>query len=251
MPQLSFRCSHDLRSTLAYLARQCPNCHSLSQNSQPPTMTGPPAINSNSALPRRLSSAASSASGSPLTAMMKTTVSRTSLPLLSTSLVHSGAVNGKRPKTKVPTSLLDIPSKPSPDWRKATQKRRAGAARFILDSAKASTSADGSVGELDTRDTLDSGPQLSGIHMMAEEHAYAKVEETEDQKAPLLAGDMDSAPQIDSIPVPPNETDAIQQDVADLPDVVTIDDYARVPIIAFPAYSPAAQSFPALVVSIL
>ncbi|KAG1854609.1 hypothetical protein F4604DRAFT_1932671 [Suillus subluteus] len=153
--------------------------------------------------------------------------------------------SAQRPKTKAPTSLLVIPSKPSPDWRKATQKRRAGAARFILDSAKASASADGSVGGPGTRDTLDSGPQLS------EEHAYAKVEETEDQKALLLAGDMDTAPQIDSIPVPPNETDAVQQDVADLPDVVTIDDYARVRIIAFPVYSPAAQSFPALVVSIL
>jgi len=63
------------------------------------------------------------------------------------------------------------------------------------------------------------------------------AEETEDQKAlrVLLAGDMDSTPQIDSIPIPPSETDALQQDVADLPDVATIDDYARVPITAFGA----------------
>ncbi|KAG1841544.1 hypothetical protein DFJ58DRAFT_72769 [Suillus subalutaceus] len=166
-------------------------------------MTGPPAINSNSALPRRLSSAASPAFGSPThefssyfqlwripmssivladggiqmsqtLAMMKTTVSRTSLSLLSTSLVHSvSTVNGKRPKTKAPTSLLVIPSKPSPDWRKATQKRHAGAARFNLDSAKASASADGSVGGPGTRDTLDSGPQLSGI-----QSATRKLEST-------------------------------------------------------------------------
>jgi len=47
-------------------------------------------------------------------------------------------------------------------------------------------------------------------NMMVEEHALVK--ETEDQKAlrALLAGDMDSAPQIDSIPVPPSETDALQ-----------------------------------------
>ncbi|KAG1853099.1 hypothetical protein F4604DRAFT_1686430 [Suillus subluteus] len=103
-------------------------------------------------------------------AMMKTTVPRTSLSLLLTSLVHSG--------------LPVIPSKPSPDWQEGNTEHRAGAARFIPDSAK------------------------------------SKVEETEDQKALLLVGDMDSAPQIDSIPVPPNETDALRQDVADLPDVV-------------------------------
>ncbi|KAG1776036.1 DExH-box splicing factor binding site-domain-containing protein [Suillus placidus] len=73
--------------------------------------------------------------------------------------------------------------------------------------------------------------------MTIEEHINAIIEETEDQKAlrALLAGDVDLAPQIDSIPVPPSETDALQQDVADLPDVATIDDYARVPITAFGA----------------
>ncbi|KAG2339884.1 hypothetical protein BDR05DRAFT_967493 [Suillus weaverae] len=106
------------------------------------------------------------------------------------------------------------------------------------DSAKASTGADGSVGGLGTRDTINSGPRLSGIqfqfgnkevktNITIEEHVNAIVEETEDQKAlrALLAGDMDSAPQIDSI----------LQDVADLPDVAIIDDYARVPITAFGA----------------
>ncbi|KAG2031703.1 DExH-box splicing factor binding site-domain-containing protein [Suillus americanus] len=170
----------------------------------------------------------------------------------------SSSVNGKKPKSKVPTGPLVIPSKPNPDWREAARKRRAGAARFIPDSAKASTGADGSVGGLGTRDTINSGPQLSGIqfgdkkvkidtsttsadeetNLTVEEHAKMDiVEETEDQKAlrALLAGDMDSAPQIDTIPVPPSETDALQQDVADLPDVATIDDYARVPITAFGA----------------
>ncbi|KAG1777674.1 hypothetical protein EV702DRAFT_1268142 [Suillus placidus] len=159
---------------------------------------------------------------------------------------------------KAPTGPLVIPSKPNPDWREAARRRRAGVARFIPDSAKASTGADGSAGGLGTCDTINSGPQLSGIqlgnkevkvdttttrstdgetNMTIEEHVIAIVEETEDQKAlrALLAGDMDSEPQIDSIPVPPSETDALQQDVADLPDVATIDDYARVPITAFGA----------------
>ncbi|KAG2109411.1 hypothetical protein BD769DRAFT_1308038, partial [Suillus cothurnatus] len=47
--------------------------------------------------------------------------------------------------------------------------------------------------------------------------------------------------QIDSIPVPPSETDALQQDVADLPEVATIDDYACVPITAFRAAFRAAM----------
>ncbi|KAG2336502.1 hypothetical protein BDR05DRAFT_1013899 [Suillus weaverae] len=159
--------------------------------------------------------------------------------------------------TKAPTGPLVIPSKPNPDWREAARRRRAGVARLIPDSAKASTGADRSVGGLGTRDTLNSGPQLSGIkfgnkevkvdtsttstdgetNMTIEEHINAIIEETEDQKAlrALLAGDVDLAPQIDSIPVPPSETDALQQDVADLSDVATIDDYARVPITAFGA----------------
>ncbi|KAG1817526.1 DExH-box splicing factor binding site-domain-containing protein [Suillus subaureus] len=243
-----------------------------------------------SALPRHLSSAASSASGTPLTGSPRTFSSREDSDdqeesgivfadggrkdepdssddeddrledELVTSFNKFGAqrVNGKKPKTKAPTGPLVIPSKPNPDWREAARKRRAGAARFIPDSAKASTGADGSVGGLGTRDTINSGPQLSGIqfgdkkvkidtstistdeelNMTAEEHVKVDVvEETEDQKAlrALLDGDIDSTPQIDSIPVPPSETDALQQDVADLPDVATIDDYARVPITAFGA----------------
>jgi hypothetical protein len=243
-----------------------------------------------SALPRHISSAASSTSGTPLTGSPRIFSSREDSDEdeesgivftdngrkyepdssddeddrledeLITSFNKFGAqrVNGKKPKTKAPTGPLVIPSKPNPDWQEAARKRRAGAARFIPDSAKASTGEDGSVGGLGTRDTINSGPQLSGIqfgskkvkvdtstasigeetNMMVEVRTKIDIaEETEDQKAlrVLLAGDMDSTPQIDSIPIPPSETDALQQDVADLPDVATIDDYARVPITAFGA----------------
>ncbi|KAG1838708.1 DExH-box splicing factor binding site-domain-containing protein [Suillus subluteus] len=237
-----------------------------------------------SALPRHLSSAASSASGTPLTGSPRTFSSREDSDddeesgivfadggrkdepdssddednRLEDELITSFNKFGAQRCTKAPTGPLVIPSKPNPDWREAARKRRAGAARFIPDSAKASTGADGSVGGLGTRDTINSGPQLSGIQfgdkkvkietsttstdeetsLTVEEHAKMDiVEETEDQKAlrALLAGDIDSAPQIDTIPVPPSETDALQQDVADLPDVATIDDYARVPITAFGA----------------
>ncbi|KAG1809509.1 DExH-box splicing factor binding site-domain-containing protein [Suillus variegatus] len=243
-----------------------------------------------SALPRHLSSATSSASGSPLTGSPRTYSSREDSDdeeesgivfadgghkdepdssddednrledELITSFNKFGAqrVNGKKSKSKAPAGPLVIPSKPNPDWREAARKRRAGAAWFVPDSARASTGADGSVGGLGTRDSINSGPQLSGIqfgnkevkvdrsttstdeenNMIVEERQKEDiVEETEDQKAlrALLDGGMDSAPQIDSIPVPPTETEALQQDVADLPDVATIEDYARVPITAFGA----------------
>ncbi|KAG1740238.1 DExH-box splicing factor binding site-domain-containing protein [Suillus paluster] len=243
------------------------------------------------ALPRHLSSAASSASGTPLTGSPRTFSSREDSDddeesgivfvdgirpdepdssddederledELITSFNKFGAqrVNEKKPKPKAPTGPLIIPSKSNPDWREAARKRRAGATRFIPESAKASTGADGSVGGLGTRDTINSGPELSGIQLAnkkvrvgtsttstdeettmtvdAEDVQIEIVEETEDQKAlrALLAGDMDSAPQIDTIPVPPSETDALQQDVAALPDVATAEDYARVPITAFGA----------------
>ncbi|KAG0699772.1 DExH-box splicing factor binding site-domain-containing protein [Suillus ampliporus] len=246
------------------------------------------------ALPRHLSSTTSSTSGTPLTGSPRTFSSRDDSDddedsgivfadgvrpdepdssddedqrledELITSFNRFGAqrVNGKKPKPKAPTGPLVIPSKPNPDWREAARKRRAGTTRFIPDSAKASTGADGSVGGLGTRDTINSGPQFSGIQLtnkqfkvetsitstttsdeettmnVEEERVQVEIiEETEDQKAlrALLAGDMDSAPQIDTIPVPPSETDALQQDVALLPDVATAEDYARVPITAFGA----------------
>ncbi|KAG1776039.1 hypothetical protein EV702DRAFT_1279515 [Suillus placidus] len=226
-------------------------------------------------LPRHLSSAASSASGTPLTGSPRTFSSREDPDdeeesgivfadggrkdgpdssddedgRLEDELITSFNKFGAQRSQKAHVLLSS--SSPNPDWREAARRRRAGIARFIPDSAKASTGADGSVGGLGTRDTINSGPQLSGVqfgnkevkvdttttstdretNMTIEEHVNAIVEETEDQKAlrALLAGDMDSVPQTDSIPVPPTETDALQQDAADLPD---IDDYARVPITA-------------------
>ncbi|KAG2339174.1 hypothetical protein BDR05DRAFT_1062291 [Suillus weaverae] len=131
-------------------------------------------------------------------------------------VLSSSSVNGKKPKTKAP-----------------------GIARFIPDSAKASTDTAGSVGGPGTRDTINSGPQLSGIQFGNKEVKVDTTTTRRDRRPKalraLLSGDMDWAPQIDSIPVPPSETDALQQDVADLPDVATIDDYARVPITAFGA----------------
>ncbi|KAF8837716.1 hypothetical protein BDN67DRAFT_972567 [Paxillus ammoniavirescens] len=173
-------------------------------------------------------------------------------------------------RKKAPEEPLVIPSQPNPDWREAARRRRAAASRsqshtsraapsFVPDSALAATGTDGSVGGLGTKDTINSGPQLSGLQVKkrikvevdqetvstqgtqsttaisAEQVKIDTVDETEDQKAlrAILAGDGDSsAHTVDIIPVL-SEVDALKQDVEELPDVATADDYARIPISAF------------------
>jgi len=122
-------------------------------------------------------------------------------------------------------------------------------------SAKAVTGADGSVGGLGTKDTINSGPQLSGIQikekrikvdveeysMEVTDEVVKEEEETEDQKAmrAILAGAdgvVQDGPVVDIIPQRPiSETDAYRQDVQEFPDEATLDDYARVPVAQFGA----------------
>ncbi|KAI5986201.1 DExH-box splicing factor binding site-domain-containing protein [Pisolithus albus] len=161
---------------------------------------------------------------------------------------------------------LVIPALPNPDWREAARKRRTAvqATRsrpiFVPDSARATTGADGSVGGLGTRDTINSGPQLVGLQVNkrvkvglgqdvigrtetttttvieSTQEQSMEVEETEDQRAirALLAGEDGSSVDIDAIPTPPlTETDALRQDVDALPDCATEEGYARVPVSAF------------------
>lgn len=72
-------------------------------------------------------------------------------------------VNGKKsPRLKPLRVHLLFLSRPNPDWQETARKRRTGAARFIPDLARANTGANGSIGALGTRDTINSGPQLSG-----------------------------------------------------------------------------------------
>lgn len=152
---------------------------------------------------------------------------------------------------------LVIPPQANRDWRAVARKRR-GQGQYVPASAKAETGADGSVGGLGTRDSINSGPVLSGlqikkreVHIKREDGVLEQevveedvkmevVEETEDQKAlrAILAGTDgadDDGPMIDIIPTPMSETDALRQDVEDLPDVSTLEDYARVPVSQFGA----------------
>lgn len=151
-----------------------------------------------------------------------------------------------------------IPALKNKDWRALALKRRS-AAQYVPASAKAETGKDGSVGGLGTRDTINSGPVLSGLqvkkregrgsdehqdHAMTEDLETTDVkmqdDETEDQKAlrAILAetnGVEHDGAVVDIIPTYISETDALKQDVDELPDVATLDDYARVPVSQFGA----------------
>lgn len=162
------------------------------------------------------------------------------------------------------------------DWR-AAARRRQSAGTFVPEAGRAAvgTGADGSVGGLGTRDTINSGPQLSGIvskhrphetvgdalkdsqgtiasnedadvEMTAGNSAPVAEDEnlTEDQKAlrAILAGDVEEVAQIDIIPAMPSsrgppmtETDAYREDVMTRPDSATLDDYSRIPVEQFGA----------------
>ncbi|THG96675.1 hypothetical protein EW026_g5200 [Hermanssonia centrifuga] len=155
---------------------------------------------------------------------------------------------------KKPQGPLVIPALQNKDWREQARKRKN---LYIPPSAAATTGADGSVGGLGTRDAINSGPQVSGLQMkkrikleeteMEVEEATpaseetVKEEETEDQKAIriLIARGADGSsdfdgPQIDVIPVI-SEDEAYRQDVVELPDSATLDDYERVPVSQFGA----------------
>ncbi|CDO68666.1 hypothetical protein BN946_scf184790.g15 [Trametes cinnabarina] len=170
----------------------------------------------------------------------------------------------EKPKPQGP---LVIPALKNKDWRELARKRKQ---LYVPPSAGVQTGADGSVGGLGTRDTINSGPQVSGLQvkkrikleecedasMQDGEGAHASAEtidvkaevkpeeETEDQKA--LRAILSSAasggdagidgPQIDIIPPPPiSEDDAYKQDVEELPEPATLDDYERVPVSQFGA----------------
>jgi hypothetical protein len=143
-------------------------------------------------------------------------------------------------------------------------RKRRSAAQYVPTSAKVETGKDGSVGGLGIRDTINSGPALSGLQLnqtikhedsgtpfwatedVTMEDAQRKGvkmeedKETEDQKAlrAILAetnGIKHEGPLVDIIPTPISEADAYKQDVDELPDTATLDDYARVPVSQFGA----------------
>ncbi|KAF9467315.1 hypothetical protein BDZ94DRAFT_1028145 [Collybia nuda] len=174
-----------------------------------------------------------------------------------TKVFRNGFYSSVNKEKKRKASPLVIPALQNRDWRDLARKRRS-AAQYVPASAKAETGKDGSVGGLGVKDSINSGPVLSGLQVKTrrpvkqeddamdgvQEEAKPDIkmedEETEDQKAlrAILAGANGiehEGPMIDVIPTPIPEADAYKQDVGELPDVASLDDYARVPVSQFGA----------------
>lgn len=161
---------------------------------------------------------------------------------------------------KKPEGPLVIAPLQNKDWRETARKRRTSE-RFIPGAGNVGTGADGSVGGLGTRDSINSGPQLVGLQLGPKrvklEHDTATMEvdsspatpanepakeepEDEDKRAlrALLAGDEENV-ELPAIPVilsrTLSEAEALKQDVEELPDSANLDDYERVPVAQFGA----------------
>ncbi|KAG6861690.1 hypothetical protein C0995_013259 [Termitomyces sp. Mi166 len=151
---------------------------------------------------------------------------------------------------------LVIPALKNRDWRDLARKRKAKA-QYVPPSAKAELGEDGTVGGLGTRDAINSGPVLSGLQLRKEptsvkqeeerpaiapqEDVKMEVEDDDEDKAALRAilagvdGTAHEGPIIDIIPTPVSEAEAYKQDVEELPESATLEDYARVPVSQFGA----------------
>ncbi|EJT98339.1 hypothetical protein DACRYDRAFT_118638 [Dacryopinax primogenitus] len=160
-----------------------------------------------------------------------------------------------KPRQTAAAHLVIAPL-PNKDWRQSSYAKRHAAERYLPPGARERAEAE-KAGEMDTRDVINSGPQLAGLTLAApklddfkmeekvevkvqpEEEVTVKmeVEETLEQRAlrALLTGE-DEKPHIDTIPMHvPTEAEAYQDDVVTRPDSPTLDDYKRVPIEEFGA----------------
>ncbi|KAH0589184.1 Pre-mRNA-splicing factor spp2 [Termitomyces sp. J132] len=155
-----------------------------------------------------------------------------------------------------PAAPLVIPALKNRDWRDLARRRKTKA-QYVPPSAKAETGEDGTVGGLGTKDTINSGPVLSGLQLKKEstpveqeeellaiapqQDVKMEVEEDDEDKVALRAilagvdGTAHEGPIIDIIPTPVSEAEAYKQDVEELPESATLDDYARVPVSQFGA----------------
>ncbi|KAF8629260.1 hypothetical protein AX17_005839 [Amanita inopinata Kibby_2008] len=165
------------------------------------------------------------------------------------------AVQRSNKKRNSDSGPLVIPALQDRDWRAVARKRRS-VAQFVPASSQEVTGKDGSVGGLGTRDSINAGPVLAGLQIKKETAMEVEVEaqttgeardsnteekeESEDQRAlrAVLAsadGIETEGSAINIIPVHISESDALKQDIEELPDVATLEDYARVPVSQFGA----------------
>ncbi|KAK2467861.1 hypothetical protein APHAL10511_000156 [Amanita phalloides] len=161
-----------------------------------------------------------------------------------------------RNKGKLDSGPLVIPTLQNKDWRAVARKRRS-AAQFVPPSAQAQTGQDRSVGGSGTNDTINTGPILAGLQVKRKE-TFVKIEavqdvgeetpdvdmvteETEDQRAlrAIFANaegiETEEYHDVKIIPTPVSEAEALRQDIEELPEVATLEDYDRVPVSQFGA----------------
>jgi G-patch domain len=182
-------------------------------------------------------------------------------------------VGGRPVKKDEPLVIAPLPNR---DWRAVVKKNRNHSVPSHVPEGmkdKMRVGADGSQGGLGTRDTINSGPQQSGLVFVAPvtkrrkfgngdnvdvkmeqvktEDEYTRPDQglTEDEKAVQAmmnaakkagSGEEDG-PEIEAIPLlpsadwrrPKTETEAFQEDIVTRPDSCTLDDYQRVPVEQF------------------
>lgn len=145
------------------------------------------------------------------------------------------------------------------DWREIARRRRARAKMYIPPGDHAGTGANGNV--VGPGETLNSEPPLTGLHKRKRQQVDVDTTTqdaptepeppiaTEDERAirALIAdaegGDGPEGPMVDIIPMgnrsstrrAPTEDDAYKEDVEELPNVATLEDYERMPVSQFGA----------------
>jgi len=189
------------------------------------------------------------------------------------SLTPFPRAGGRPVKTNAPLVIAPLPNR---DWRAVVKKNRNhGIPSYVPKNMedKMRVGADGSQGGLGTRDTINSGPQQSGLIVVApvtkrrkiddEDEVEVKMEvKTEDEQTPgthqgltedekavqamlnaakKTANGEEDGPEMEAIPLlpssgwrqPKTEAEAFQEDVITRPDSCTLDDYHRVPVEQF------------------
>ena len=188
-----------------------------------------------------------------------------------TSFVSFLRAGGRPVKKDDPLVIAPLPNR---DWRAVVKKNRNhGIPSYVPEGMgdKMKVGPDGSQGGLGTRDTINSGPQQSGLVVAAPVAKRRKIDdeadvdtkiETEDEQTPIsnheltedektvramlnaaqkAANGDEDGPEIEAIPLlpstdwrrPKTEAEAFQEDVITRPDSCTLEEYQRVPVEQF------------------
>lgn len=176
-----------------------------------------------------------------------------SAQLFTLTFEQSNANQRSEPEGKVIAALKNG------DWREIARKRRARAKMYIPPGARAEAGTNARV--VGSSETINSGPSLVGLHkrkrtqvdttqdVPTETEPPLATEDvvTEDERAirALIAdaegGDDTEGATVDIIPMAnssrraPTEDDAFREDVEDLPNDPTLQDYERMPVSQFGA----------------